>query len=137
MAIGRKLRISSEFTGDGFPVADGGDGPLTLATGGVTGTKLEDSGVTAGTYTSVTVDAKGRVTDGTNPTVGAPNSDEQTNVTAASIGILNIHTATLVMHFRNGVLQSSNKYVVGTNKITPLAYAGDSYVNEDLQTFWW
>ena len=38
-------------------------------TGNVTGTAtLANSGVTAGTYKSVTVDAKGRVTAGTNPT---------------------------------------------------------------------
>ena len=38
-------------------------------TSNVTGTAtLADSGVTAGTYTSVSVDSKGRVTDGTNPT---------------------------------------------------------------------
>jgi len=34
----------------------------------VTGVKLENSGVVASTYKSVTVDAKGRVTNGTNPT---------------------------------------------------------------------
>lgn len=50
-----------------------GDQTITL-TGDVTGSgtgsftaTLAASGATAGTYTSVTVDAKGRVTDGTNP----------------------------------------------------------------------
>ncbi|TCM93125.1 hypothetical protein EV294_10776 [Paenibacillus sp. BK033] len=39
-----------------------------LADGAVTSAKLADSGVVAGTYKSVTVDGKGRVTAGTNPT---------------------------------------------------------------------
>lgn len=47
------------FTGDATSSA--GSSALTLA----------DSGVTAGTYKSVTVDAKGRVTTGTNPTTVA------------------------------------------------------------------
>ena len=54
-----------------------GDQTITL-TGDVTGSgtgsfvaTLAASGVTAGTYTSVTVDAKGRVTAGTNPEGGS------------------------------------------------------------------
>ncbi len=138
MAIGRKLRTSAEFTGDGFPTADGGDGPLTLKTGGVASSKLADSGVTAGTYTSVTVNAKGQVTGGTNPSAGAPNKNEQLAVTGASIAVAGINTSTsVIMHFRNGVLQTSSHYTVGLNSITPTSAGGGSYVDEDLQTFWW
>jgi len=46
----------------------------TFDAGNLTGTvataRLPSSGVTAGTYTSVTVDATGRVTGGTNPSSG-------------------------------------------------------------------
>lgn len=41
---------------------------LYVAAGGTASVTLSNSGVTAGTYKSVTVDAKGRVTSGTNPT---------------------------------------------------------------------
>jgi hypothetical protein len=70
-AVGQSIRINS--TGNGFeyytPSATAG---ITL-TGDITGTgtssistTLANSGVTAGTYTKVTVDAKGRVTTGSN-----------------------------------------------------------------------
>ena len=61
-----KLATARNFsiTGDGTAAAVAFDGTgnvaLTLA--------LANSGATAGTYRSVTVDAKGRVTGGTNPT---------------------------------------------------------------------
>lgn len=42
-----------------------------LSSGASIAATLSNSGVTAGTYKSVTVDAKGRVTDGTNPTTKA------------------------------------------------------------------
>lgn len=45
-----------------------GDVTGTGSTGSSTTLTLANSGVSAGTYKSVTVDAKGRVTDGTNPT---------------------------------------------------------------------
>lgn len=41
---------------------------------------LANSGVVAGTYTSVTVDAKGRVTNGTNPTSGGTPGGSNTQV---------------------------------------------------------
>jgi len=55
---------------------DGGGGGITQLTGDVTAgpgsgsqaATLSSTGVSAGTYTSVTVDVKGRVTAGTNPT---------------------------------------------------------------------
>jgi phage-related tail fiber protein len=57
-----------------------GDQTITL-TGDVTGSgtgsfaaTLSSTGVSAGTYTSVTVDAKGRVTAGSSPTVGGSSS---------------------------------------------------------------
>lgn len=76
----------------------GTNDPITLS-GDVTGsgttaitTTLANSGVTAGTYKSVTVDAKGRVTNGTNPTTIAgygitdfnSNWDSRWNTTKAA-----------------------------------------------------
>lgn len=138
MATGRKLRISSEFTGDGFPTADGGDGPLTLAANSIASSKLADSGVTGGTYSSVTVNEKGQVIGGTNPSVGSPSKNEQLLVTGASISVVGISsTTTIVLHYRNGVLQTSSQYTVGANTITPTALGGGSYNDEDLITIWW
>jgi hypothetical protein len=56
-----------------------------IADGNVTTLKLSDSGATAGTYRSVTVDIKGRVTGGTNPTTfgGYGLSDTSANLAAA------------------------------------------------------
>ena len=58
-----------------------------LASGFSITTTLENSGVTAGTYRSVTVDAKGRVTAGTNPTTvaGYGITDAVTTDTAQTI----------------------------------------------------
>lgn len=56
-----------------------------ISDGNVTTSKLSDSGATAGTYRSVTVDAKGRVTGGSNPTTfaGYGLSDTSANLAAA------------------------------------------------------
>lgn len=56
-----------------------------ISDGNVTTSKLSDSGATAGTYRSVTVDAKGRVTGASNPTTfaGYGLSDTSANLAAA------------------------------------------------------
>ncbi|NCN95197.1 MAG: hypothetical protein GW917_00575, partial [Bdellovibrionales bacterium] len=66
--VGSSLTSAQMFVGDGSNqvAAVSMSGDATLAnTGALT---LSNSGVTASTYKSVTVDAKGRVTAGTNPT---------------------------------------------------------------------
>jgi phage-related tail fiber protein len=73
----RTISLSGDFTVSSTASVAGtntGDQTITL-TGDVTGSgtgsfaaTLSNSGATAGTYRSVTVDAKGRVTAGTNPT---------------------------------------------------------------------
>lgn len=57
---GRTIALTGDVTGTS--VAFNGSANLSFAT------TLANSGVTAGTYRSVTVDVKGRVTTGTNPT---------------------------------------------------------------------
>lgn len=57
---GRTISLTGDLTGTS--AAWTGSGNISFAT------TLANSGVTAGTYRSVTVDAKGRVTAGTNPT---------------------------------------------------------------------
>jgi len=73
LAQGANVTLTDDGNGT-ITVASTASGSMTL-TGDVTGTgtgtvatTLAASGVTAGTYKSVTVDAKGRVTAGTNPT---------------------------------------------------------------------
>jgi hypothetical protein len=60
---GRTIALTGDVTGTS--TAFNGSANLSFAT------TLANSGVTAGTYRSVTVDAKGRVTAGTNPTTVA------------------------------------------------------------------
>ena len=82
-----------------LPAFTGGD---VTSTAGTVALTLANSGVTAGTYRSVTVDAKGRVTAGTNPTTlagyaitdamkigGAPGVDLNTLTTAGVYRINN------------------------------------------------
>ena len=57
--------ITSGTVGSAYMPAFSGDASSTAGSSVLT---LSNSGVTAGTYKSVTVDAKGRVTGGTNPT---------------------------------------------------------------------
>jgi hypothetical protein len=62
-------RISFAFGGGTQTTAwTGSAGDITSGT--LSASRLPSSGVTAGTYTSVTVDATGRVTGGTNPSSG-------------------------------------------------------------------
>lgn len=73
---------------------------------------LANSGVTAGTYRSVTVDAKGRVTAGTNPT------------TLAGYGItdaVTINTAQTITGektFDAEITLGANRYIQGTDNYT-------------------
>lgn len=69
--------------------------------GNVTGTAtLANSGVTAGTYKSVTVDSKGRVTGGTNPTTialyGITDAYTKTEIGAINTDYVAVFNAALV-----------------------------------------
>lgn len=128
------IRVSSPIAGKGT-ISD----PLRLLANSISSTYLQDSGVTAGTYHRVTVNAKGIVTSGDNPTgATAPNKNERLNVTGSSIAVAGISSSTpVVMHFRNGILMSSNHYTIGSNTITPTAAGGGAYDGDNLHTFWW
>lgn len=68
---------------------------------------------------------------------GAPSFNQQLAVTASNIAIVGISaSSSVVLHFRNGILQNSSQYTVGSNTITPSAGAG-SYDAEDLITIFW
>jgi len=71
--------VTSQMIANGtIATADIGDSQITTA-------KLDNSGATAGTYRSVTVDVKGRVTGGSNPTTfaGYGLSDTSANLASA------------------------------------------------------
>jgi len=88
-----------------------GDQTITL-TGDVTGSgtgsfsaTLSDSGATAGTYTSVTVDTKGRVTSGTNP-----SGYSLPTATASVLGGIKIGSGLSID--ASGVVSSSGSYTL-------------------------
>ena len=64
-----------------LPAFTGGD---VTASAGSTALVLATSGVTAGTYNSVTVDAKGRVTSASNETYGSTSASDLTSGTLAA-----------------------------------------------------
>lgn len=125
------LTIPSTFSASNFSGTSSGtntgDQTITL-TGDVTGsgtssfaTTLANSGVTIGTYKSVTVDAKGRVTGGTNPTTlaGYGITDAQSlNSNLTSISSLSTVSTGLVK-LTNGVASlDTNTYLTGNQSIT-------------------
>jgi hypothetical protein len=138
--------IRSGGTSSQFLKADGsvdsntyltGNQSITLsgdATGSGTTTitvTLANSGVTAGTYRSVTVDAKGRVTTGTNPT------------TISGYGITDAYTRTEIDSFLQGldpkasvnVATTANITLSGTQTIDGIAVvAGDRVLVKDQTT---
>lgn len=79
----RNLEVTSELT----ITDDGGGGALTL--------DIADTAVTPGTYSSVTVTQKGRITGGTNPTVvGAIiNTDGSLGVSGTTTVTVSIDTS--------------------------------------------
>ena len=67
--VDSKGRLTAASTSSIAGITLSGDiATVYVAPGGSAAVTLSNSGVTAGTYKSVTVDAKGRVTSGTNPT---------------------------------------------------------------------
>lgn len=85
---------------------------------------LSDTGVTAGTYRSVTVDTKGRVTTGTNPTTlsGYGITDAQ-GLDADLTALAN--TSSTGLYAITGAGTSSTRTIVGTaNQITVLNGSG-------------
>lgn len=83
-ATGRSISLTGDVTGTSGLF----DGTANLSFAAT----LSNSGVTAGTYRSVTVDAKGRVTGGTNPTTiaGYGITDALSTTGATMTGALNV-----------------------------------------------
>lgn len=83
-ATGRTISLTGDVTG----TSGSFDGTANLSFSAT----LANSGVTAGTYRSVTVDAKGRVTSGTNPTTiaGYGITDALSTTGATMTGALNV-----------------------------------------------
>ena len=97
------------FTGDATSTA--GTSALTLAS----------TGVAAGTYCSVTVDVKGRVTGGTNPTTlsGYGITDAQAlNSILTGISGLSTITTGLIKVTNGSVSFDTNSYITGNQTIT-------------------
>lgn len=88
-------------------------GDATLSSSGAL--TLANSGVTAGTYRSVTVDAKGRITAGTNPTTFAGYGISDTSASLASI--ISDETG-------SGSLVFNNSPALAGTPTTPTATAG-------------
>lgn len=110
ITIDAKGRITSVSTNavsipSGTISVTGGDFIMSGTTGvAITNATLVNSGVTAGTYKSVTVDVKGRVTAGTNPTTiaGYGITDAVVSNTAITAG-----TGTKITYDAKGLITSS------------------------------
>ena len=117
-SISGSLTFTGDVTGSG-------------TTGSSTTLTLANSGVTAGTYQAVTVDAKGRVTSGSNPT------------TVSGFGITDAYTKSEVDAFLQGldpkasvkVATTANITLSGTQTIDGIAVsAGDRVLVKDQST---
>jgi phage-related tail fiber protein len=126
---------------NGRTIAMTGDVSWTSAsfngTANVTGTAtLANSGVTAGTYKSVTVDAKGRVTGGTNPTTlsGYGITDAQAlDADLTAIAGLSGTSGFLKKTAANTWSLDTNTYITGINSgnvTTALGYTPENSANK-------
>ena len=104
----------------GEQILDGSVDTPDLKNGAVTDVKLSDTGVVASTFTSVTVNAKGRVTAGTNPTTlaGYGITDAVSSTDAASFPI--ILTSPIAGFTAGRVLMGTTNQVVLTDDGTNL-----------------
>lgn len=105
--IADKLMFVGNSSGD--PVSLGGLGQAITLSGDITGsgiatsitTTLATSGVTAGTYNEVTVDAKGRVTSGTNNKYVVNLTTTTANQVLDTFDITQIRSAKYEMQIEN------------------------------------
>ena len=76
-------------------IADGSVTTSKIADGAITTVKLSDTGVTAGTYTKVTVDAKGRVTSGAtlSATDFPPHTHDAADITSGRLSLARLPTS--------------------------------------------
>ena len=97
---------------------------------------LANSGVTAGTYKSVTVDAKGRVTAGTNPTTlagyGITDALSANNNLPLTQGAVSSATLTTTTTAANQVVDSNAINSVRTVKYLVQITSGSSYQSSEI-----
>ena len=89
------------LVGSAFSVKTADATKITVTTSGI---NLATTGVTAGTYKSVTVDANGRVTGGTNPTTlaGYGITDAESKLTQGAL----TYAATTSLNFNSNKVQT-------------------------------
>jgi phage-related tail fiber protein len=137
LATARKISLSGDIAGS---VSFDGSGDVEIAV------KYKTSGVEVGTYRQVTVDAKGNVTGGSNPTtlagygitdaapLNSPNfTDEPTAPTPDQFDSSK-RIATMEA-LRTAGLQASTQHYVNATGNLPASYAGSTVIFTGITTF--
>ena len=110
------LNSSSTIVASAIPAFTGGD---VISAGGTLVLSLSDSGVTAGTYNSVTVDAKGRVTSASNePTMPTISSDFDNTTNTLSLSTTGVGAGT----YKSVTVDTKGRVTAATNPTTLAGY---------------
>lgn len=136
LTTARTISLTGDVTGS---VSFNGSANAAIAS------TLANSGVTAGTYRSVTVDAKGRVTGGSNPTTLAGYGitdalpantsfiELRSGASTAGPAFLDFHTSGNTTDFDTRIIAEGGTTVAGYGKLT--FNGNDGYFDMDLVQF--